>query len=272
MEQLITVAGFAAAAAWAYLLIFRGSFWRIETDEPLQATAPPRSVVAVIPARNEAGVIGGALASLLAQDYDGRLHTVIVDDHSSDGTARIAREAAAAVGAADRVTVIEAAAVPAGWTGKLWAVRQGTALAAGMQPDYLLLTDADIVHAKDNLRRLVARAETGGFDLVSLMVRLHCHGLWERLLVPAFVFFFFKLYPPRWVADEERGTAAAAGGCMLLRGRSLQRIGGFDSIRHEIIDDCALARQVKTVGRVWLGIADETRSVRRYGSCAHYGT
>jgi hopene-associated glycosyltransferase HpnB len=138
--------------------------------------------------------------------------------------------------------------------------------ATAMHPDYLLLTDADIVHSTDNLRGLVARAESGNFDLVSLMVRLHCRGLWERLLVPAFVFFFFKLYPPRWVADKGRGIAAAAGGCMLLRGEMLQRIGGVDSIRDEIIDDCALARRVKSFGRVWLGIADETRSVRPYGS------
>jgi hopene-associated glycosyltransferase HpnB len=266
VEHLIVAAGAVAAAVWVYLLAFRGSFWLIEHNSRPAAPVPARSVVAVIPARDEAEVIGGAVASLLAQDYAGRLDIVIVDDHSSDGTAQIARDVAAAAGAADRVTVIEAAPVPSGWTGKLWAVRQGTALAARMRPDYLLLTDADIVHASDNLRGLVARAESGDFDLVSLMVRLHCRGLWERLLVPAFVFFFFKLYPPRWVADKERDIAAAAGGCMLLRGGMLQRIGGVDSIRDEIIDDCALARRVKTVGRVWLGIADETRSVRPYGS------
>jgi hopene-associated glycosyltransferase HpnB len=251
---------------WAYLIVFRGAFWRIERNDQPPPTPPARSVVAVIPARDEADVIGGAVASLLAQDYSGRLDIVIVDDHSADGTAEIARATAKAAGAADRVTVVQAAPVPAGWTGKLWAVRQGTAIAAGMRPDYLLLTDADIVHAGDNLRRLVARAESGGYDLVSLMVRLHCRGLWERLLVPAFVFFFFKLYPPRWVADSARGMAAAAGGCMLLRGGTLQRIGGVDAIRHEIIDDCALARRVKTVGRVWLGIAEDTRSIRPYGS------
>jgi hopene-associated glycosyltransferase HpnB len=266
VNQLIIAAGLVAAATWVYLLIFRGAFWRIEPDEQAPAVAPLRSVVAVIPARDEADVIGDAVGSLLTQDYAGRLDIVIVDDHSSDGTADVARAAAAAAGAADRVSVIQAASVPAGWTGKLWAVRQGTTVAAEMRPDYLLLTDADIVHASDNLRRLVARAEGDGYDLVSLMVRLHCHGLWERLLVPAFVFFFFKLYPPRWVADSGRGIAAAAGGCMLLRGGVLQQIGGVDSIRHEIIDDCALARRVKRVGRVWIGIADETRSVRPYGS------
>jgi hopene-associated glycosyltransferase HpnB len=266
VEHIIIAAGALTAAVWIYLLAFRGTFWRIERDGHPAAPVPARSVVAVIPARDEAEVIGGAVTSLLMQDFAGRLDIVIVDDHSTDGTAQIARDAAAAAGAADRVTVIEAAPVPAGWTGKLWAVRQGTALAADRRHDYLLLTDADIVHAPDNLRSLIGRAESGGFDLVSLMVRLHCRSLWERLLVPAFVFFFFKLYPPRWVADKDRGIAAAAGGCMLLRGGVLQRIGGVDSIRDEIIDDCALARRVKTVGRVWLGIADETRSVRPYGS------
>lgn len=266
MEYLIIGAGAIAAVSWAYLLVFRGAFWRIDEDQWTSEAAPAHSVVAVIPARDEADVIAGAVGSLLAQDYAGRFDIVVIDDHSTDGTAEVARQAAIAAGAADRVTVVRAAPMPAGWTGKLWAMRQGTAIAAGMQPDYLLLTDADIIHAKDNLRGLIARAESGGYDLVSLMVRLHCRGLWERLLVPAFVFFFFKLYPPRWVADEARGMAAAAGGCMLLRGETLQRIGGIDSIRHEIIDDCALARRVKTVGRVWLGIAHDTRSVRPYGS------
>jgi len=261
-----TVLGATAAAVWIYLLAFRGWFWRLEKGDRSAALAPPRSIVAVIPARDEADVIGGTIASLLAQDYAGRLDIVVVDDHSGDGTAAAARAAAADAGAADRVTVVASDPMPPGWTGKLWAVRQGTAVAAIMSPDYLLLTDADIVHASDNLRGLVARAEGEGYDLVSLMVRLHCRGFWERLMVPAFVFFFFKLYPPRWVADSDRGVAAAAGGCMLLRREAFERIGGIDSIRHEIIDDCALARRVKSVGKVWLGVAEETRSVRPYGS------
>jgi hopene-associated glycosyltransferase HpnB len=135
-----------------------------------------------------------------------------------------------------------------------------------MQPDYFLLTDGDIVHDPGNLRELVSRCETEGYDLVSLMVRLHCRSLWERLLIPAFVFFFFKLYPPRWVADPARRTAGAAGGCMLIRAAALERIGGIDSIRGEIIDDCALARRVKSVGKVWLGPARHTTSIREYRS------
>jgi hopene-associated glycosyltransferase HpnB len=267
VDEAVIAAGLITAAAWAYLLVFRGAFWRIAPHEQAAVpVAPTRSVVAVIPARDEADVIGDAVASLLAQDYAGRLDVIVVDDHSSDGTAAVARAAAVSAHADDRVTVIEATPMPPGWTGKLWAVRQGTAIASAKNPDYLLLTDADIVHAADNLRQLVARAEAGRYDLVSLMVRLHCRGAWEKLLIPAFVFFFFKLYPPRWVADSARRVAAAAGGCMLLRGNVLRRIGGIDSIRHEIIDDCALARRVKAGGRVWLGIADATRSVRPYGS------
>jgi hopene-associated glycosyltransferase HpnB len=263
--MLLEGVGDLTLAIWIYLIAFRGGFWRLERLRAPQSEPPARSVVAVIPARDEADMIGGAIASLLAQDYAGSLHIVLVDDHSSDGTAGITRAAAAAAGGADRVTTIAAETVPRGWTGKLWAVNQGVAVAARMRPDYLLLTDADILHAPDNVRSLVARAESEGYDLVSLMVRLHCRGLWERLLVPAFVFFFFKLYPPRWVAAPG-GTAAAAGGCMLLRREALERIGGIASIRDELIDDCALARRVKAAGRVWLGIADDTRSLRPYGS------
>jgi hopene-associated glycosyltransferase HpnB len=220
-----------------------------------------------VPARDEADVIGRAVGSLVGQDYHpGALHIIVVDDHSGDRTTAAARDAAAQTGATDRLTVIASEPMPPGWTGKLWAMRQGVAAARAHGPDYLLLTDADIVHAPGNLAALVARAEQGGYDLVSLMVRLHCAGAWERLLIPAFVWFFFMLYPPRWVADPRSRTAAAAGGCMLIRRNALERIGGIDSIRGEIIDDCALARRVKASGRVWLGTARDTESIRAYGS------
>jgi hopene-associated glycosyltransferase HpnB len=260
-----TVIGAVAVAIWVYLLVFRGGFWRVQ-PEPASGAPPPRSVVAVVPARDEAEVISRAIGSLLAQRYSGAFRIVLVDDHSSDGTAAIASADAEGAGAADRLTIAAAKPLPAGWTGKLWAVSQGIEVARGFEPDYLLLTDADIVHAPTNIADLVARAEQGGFDMVSLMVRLHCCGWYERLLVPAFVFFFFKLYPPRWVADPKRQTAAAAGGCMLIRRETLDRIGGVGSIRGELIDDCALARRVKSVGRVWLGATQDTVSIREYGS------
>jgi hopene-associated glycosyltransferase HpnB len=260
-----TVIGAVAVAIWVYLLVFRGGFWRVQ-PEPASGVPPPRSVVAVVPARDEAEVISRAIGSLLAQRYSGAFRIVLVDDHSSDGTAAIASADAEGAGAADRLTIAAAKPLPAGWTGKLWAVSQGIEVARGFEPDYLLLTDADIVHAPTNIADLVARAEQGGFDMVSLMVRLHCCGWYERLLVPAFVFFFFKLYPPRWVADPKRQTAAAAGGCMLIRRETLDRIGGVGSIRGELIDDCALARRVKSAGRVWLGATQDTVSIREYRS------
>jgi len=262
-----TVIGAATVVIWVYLLFFRAGFWWAPyRSTPIPASVPARSVVAVIPARDEAPVIGRAVASLLAQDYRSDLHIVVMDDQSSDGTAEAARAAAIAARASSRLTVCRGKPVPLGWTGKLWAVRQGIEVARSLQPDYLLLTDADIVHGPSNLRELVSRGETEGHDLVSLMVRLNCRGLWERLLIPVFVFFFFKLYPPRWVADPARRTAAAAGGCILIRTSTLDRIGGIDGIRHEIIDDCALARRVKSVGQVCLGPSAHTRSIREYRS------
>jgi hopene-associated glycosyltransferase HpnB len=265
---MATVIGAATVAIWLYLLFFRGGFWCLPyRPSPIAATVGGRSIVAVIPARDEAAVVGPAVASLLAQDYDGNFHIVVVDDQSSDGTAEAARSAAATAGASDRLTICRGKPVPPGWTGKLWALSQGIAAARSMRPDHLLLTDADIVHGPGNLRRLVSQCEMEGYDLVSLMVRLHCRSLWERLLIPAFVFFFFKLYPPGWVADPARRTAGAAGGCMLIRAATLERIGGIDSIRGEIIDDCALSRRVKSVGKVWLGQARHTMSIREYRSC-----
>jgi hopene-associated glycosyltransferase HpnB len=261
------VIGAATVAIWVYLLFFRGGFWWLPyRPAPIAAGVGGRSVVAVIPARDEAAVVGRAAASLLAQDYDGNFRIVVVDDQSSDCTAEAARTAARAAGASDRLTICRGKAVPPGWTGKLWAMSQGIEAARSMRPDYFLLTDADIVHEPGNLRALVSRSETEGYDLVSLMVRLHCRSFPERLLIPAFVFFFFKLYPPRWVADPACRTAGAAGGCMLIRAATLDRIGGINGIRGEIIDDCALARRIKSVGKVWLGPARHTTSIREYRS------
>ena len=264
---MAAVIGAATVVIWVYLLFFRGGFWWLPyRPSSIRASVGRRSVVAVIPARDEAAVVGPAVASLLAQDFDANFRIVVVDDQSSDGTAAAARTAAAAAGAPDRLTICRGEPVPPGWTGKLWAVRQGVEAARPTRPDYLLLTDADIVHGSGNLHELVSRCETDGYDLVSLMVRLHCRSLWEKLLIPAFVFFFFKLYPPRWVADPTRRIAGAAGGCMLIRAATLDRIGGIDGIRGEIIDDCALARRVKSVGKVWLGPARDTTSIREYRS------
>ena len=267
MESSAIGIGAGAVAIWVYLLVFRAGFWWLPyRPQPTSGWLSERTVIAVIPARDEAAVIGRAVASLVNQEHRGRLSIVIVDDQSTDGTAEVARAAAAGANAGDRLTVCSGNPLPPGWTGKLWAMRQGIEEARSLQPDYLLLTDADIVHGPGNVRELVGRAETEDYDLVSLMVRLNCRSFWERLLIPAYVFFFFKLYPPGWVADPTRRTSAAAGGCMLIRAATLDRIGGIESIRHEIIDDCALARRVKSVGKVWLSSSGDTRSIREYHS------
>jgi hopene-associated glycosyltransferase HpnB len=260
----IQVAGAAALAVWLYLLLGRGGFWRMRIPPSMAArpvTAP--SVTAVIPARNEEAVVGAAVASLAAQTYTGAFRIVLVDDDSSDRTAEAARRAAPP----ELLTVVQSMPLPAGWTGKLWAVSQGVREAERQACDYLLLTDADIVHPADGLGELVARAEAGGYDLVSWMVTLRCESLAERALIPAFVFFFFLLYPPAWIQSPRRGTAGAAGGCMLIRREMLERIGGIARIRGELIDDCALAKAVKRQGgRVWLGLSAEARSIREYGT------
>jgi hopene-associated glycosyltransferase HpnB len=260
--------GAVSLAIWIYLVFARGGFWRIRAEkwESPGVGLPDRAVALIVPARNEADFIGKAVRSLVDQNYEGRLHIFVVDDASSDGTAEVARRAAEEVGKSDRLTVVQASALPPGWTGKLWAMAEGVRAASNFSADYFLFSDADIVHPPDEVAGLVERAEVGGFDLVSLMVKLWCETLAERALIPAFVFFFFMLYPPAWVTRRDRRTAAAAGGCILIRTAALERIGGLAAIHGEIIDDCALARAVKRNGRIWIGLAAETESVRPYTS------
>ncbi|MGW3157283.1 glycosyltransferase [Streptomyces sp. NPDC001089] len=250
---------------WLWLLLGQGFFWR--TDLRLPPRREPDdwpSVCVVVPARDEAGVLPASLPTLLAQDYPGRAEVFLVDDGSSDGTGELARDLARAHGGLP-LTVDSPGEPPAGWTGKLWAVRHGIALARTREPVYLLLTDADIAHAPDSLRTLVAAAHTGGFDLVSQMARLRVESVWERLVVPAFVYFFAELYPFRWIAVRGGRTAAAAGGCVLLRADTAERARIPDAVRHAVIDDVALARAVKRAGgHIWLGLAERVDSVRPY--------
>ncbi|MER5193933.1 glycosyltransferase [Streptomyces sp. NPDC002755] len=252
-------------AAWLWLLLCQGFFWR--TDVRLPAREEPRewpSVCVVVPARDEAAVLPASLPSLLAQDYPGRAEIFLVDDGSSDGTGEVAGALALRLGGLP-LTVDSPGEPPAGWTGKLWAVRHGIGLARACEPEYLLLTDADIAHAPDSLRELVAAARTGGFDVVSQMARLRVESRWERLVVPAFVYFFAQLYPFRRIGRRGARTAAAAGGCVLLRTDAAERARIPDAIRHAVIDDVALARAVKGAGgHIWLGLADRVDSVRPY--------
>jgi hopene-associated glycosyltransferase HpnB len=194
------------------------------------------------------------------------MRVVLVDDGSSDRTAEIAERAARAIGSADRLTVLKGKPFLSGWSGKLWAVSQGIATARTMGADYYLLTDADIQHDPGSIGRLVGIAQERGFDMVSYMVKLSVASAAEEFLIPAFVYFFFQLYPPRWIASRRSRTAGAAGGCILIRPEALERAGGISAIRNALIDDCALARAAKkTGGKVWLGLTDQSRSIRSYG-------
>jgi hopene-associated glycosyltransferase HpnB len=255
---------------WVYLLLARGNFWKLGEDDiaPKPLENWPR-VVAVVPARNEAETIARAIASIHNQDYPGAFEIVVVDDQSEDGTATLARQAATESGETRRVTVHSVAALPPGWTGKLWALNEGISAAAEKAPEFFWFTDADIVHAPDTLRRLVFRAERDALDLASLMVLLQAKTFPERLLIPPFLYFFLMLYPPRWIADPKARTAGAAGGCILLRSEALERIGGITAIRSEVIDDCALARAVKrSGGTIWMGLTRASVCLREYRSFA----
>ncbi|MEH2224382.1 MAG: glycosyltransferase [Nostoc sp.] len=269
---------------WLGLLCFWGQFWR--TDQQLEVTETQLQslpvVCAVVPARNEAELIPTSLRSLLLQDYPGSFNVFLVDDRSTDRTANFAEGVAHAVGKPQQLHIISGVSLPPGWSGKLWAVEQGIKSASLFAPDYFLLTDADIEHDPGNLRRLVAKAVQEDLDMVSVMVRLRCESFWEKLLIPAFVFFFQKLYPFRWVNNPNNPTAAAAGGSILISREALERIGGIQVIRQALIDDCALAQAVKksggqgdrennpmlSQGRIWLGLSSLTRSLRPYDSLA----
>ncbi len=260
--------------SWLGLLSFWGQFWRanqrLDTQSKDLKEFP--AVCAIIPARNEAEMLPQTLPSLLNQDYPGEFSLILVDDRSSDSTGEVAQEIAAQLNCTQRLKVILAEALPQGWTGKLWAMAQGikTAQQQTYLPDYFLFTDADIQHHSSNLRELATKAEQENLDLVSLMVLLRCQSFWEQLLIPAFVFFFQKLYPFPWVNDTNKTMAAAAGGCILIHRQALQRIGGIATIRQALIDDCALAEAIKSSSEgkkgIWLGLTDSTLSLRPYPS------
>jgi hopene-associated glycosyltransferase HpnB len=262
MTDLVAATAFAI---WIYLLFGRGGFWLCRQSgdgEAGELSAWP-SVAAVVPARNEADCIAESIGSLAQQNYPGKFSIVLVDDDSDDNTAAIASTAADQFPAFE---LVRSRGMAPGWTGKLWALRQGieAACAAFPPPDYVLLTDADIVHSPDSVRSLVVRAERGGLVLTSLMVKLRCESFAERSHLPAFVYFFDMLYPFSWVNDRDRTTAGAAGGCLLVKSEALVRAGGMESIRGALIDDCALARRMKKVGPIWLGLTERVRSIRRY--------
>jgi hopene-associated glycosyltransferase HpnB len=263
MSEMVAI---ICALVWLYLIVGRGAFWLCRVRDTGYTSPEPQqwpAVVAVVPARNEADHIAASVGSLLRQEYPGSFRIIVVDDDSSDGTASVATRAAASV-PGRQLIVVGSRNPPPGWTGKIWAVQQGIATAEELQPEYLLLTDADIVHAPDTLAWLVKRAGAGRFVLTSLMAKLRCESLAERTHVPAFIYFFQMLFPFSWVSKPRASTAAAAGGCMLLHANALASAGGIASIRNALIDDCSLAEKLKKIGPIWLGLTERSRSIRPY--------
>ncbi|HEY9770356.1 MAG TPA: glycosyltransferase [Coleofasciculaceae cyanobacterium] len=266
--MLVIVVAVLSLSVWLFLLLFWGDFWqakqRVEGSLKLETY---RRVWAIVPARDEAEAIAISLTSLLNQNYQGEFLIALVDDNSSDRTSEIALATAAQLGKSDLLKVITGKPLESGWKGKLWAMYQGIEYAQAQipAPDYFLFTDADIKHDPDNLTQLIAKAETENLDLVSLMVLLRCQSFWEKLLIPAFVFFFQKLYPFSWVNDWHKPMAAAAGGCILISNKALLEIGGIATIKDALIDDCSLAKAVKSQGKnIWLGLSETTISLRGY--------
>lgn len=239
---------------WLYLVLAHGKFWRSGPELPAAIPTEFPDVDVIVPAREEAGTIGPVIASLVAQDYAGKLRIILVDDDSTDGTA-------AAAGTAANLIVIRGQPKPPGWSGKLWAVAQG--VEASSAP-VLLLTDADILHDPRHLSSLVTRLLQPHVEMVSEMVRLNCTSLAERALIPAFVYFFQMLYPFAGVNNPRSRVAAAAGGTVLIRREALQRIGGIEAIKGALIDDVTLAKAVKTVGPIYLGHSGLAASIRPY--------
>jgi hopene-associated glycosyltransferase HpnB len=262
-----------ALAIWIILILGRGGFW-LGREHEARDRPPPvdnsnggenwPSVVAVVPARNEADMLPRSLASLSTQDYQGPFSIVVIDDQSDDETADVARCIAAH--SRRKLYVLRGRPLPEGCTGKVWAQQQGIAYAGSLPepPHYLLLTDADIGYAPDSLTRLVTRARASTLVMTSLMAKLNCESLPERGLIPAFVFFFQMLYPFAWVNAKAKATAAAAGGCMLVERQALEQAGAIAAIRGALIDDCALGRVMKAQGPIWLGLTDRVTSLRSY--------
>ncbi|HZD73627.1 MAG TPA: glycosyltransferase [Actinomycetota bacterium] len=289
----LTILSLLALVGWLYLLGGHGWFWM--TDQRLPRVPSDAShwpdVTAVVPARDEAAVLPQTLPGLLTQRYPGELTVVLVDDQSRDGTAGVARALAAALPQANDLVVVQGSEPPPGWAGKVWAMAQGARVAAArtagghlvassrwaadpragerpptVRPGYVLFTDADIAHAPGSVAALVRAAEAERLDLVSQMALLRTRNLWERRIVPAFVYFFAMLYPFSRVNRPDARTAAAAGGCMLVRAQALEEAGGLERVAGARIDDVALAKLLKRRpgGRVWLGFGERVASRRDY--------
>jgi hopene-associated glycosyltransferase HpnB len=262
--QLLTA---VSVVIWFILIVFRGQFWR--ADQHLSNTqtsfSTPPEIVIIIPARNEEKTIGQSISSLLQQDYKGAMSIIIINDSSNDNTLEVVKYASQGF---NNIHLINGTETPSAWTGKLWAMAQGIEFAKKTfcHADYYLFTDSDIFHHPENVTELATKATNENLSLVSLMVKLRCISIWETLLMPAFIFFFQKLYPFSLVNNPKKSNAAAAGGCMLVNCQDLEKVGGLKNIKAAIIDDCALAMLLKQANPIWLGLTQSTKSLRKYNS------
>jgi hopene-associated glycosyltransferase HpnB len=281
MENILLLISLISGIIWIGLLLFRGKFWLCnqqlnnDNNNNLTLNSYP-SVCAIIPARNEEEVIAISLESLLKQNYLGKFSLILINDQSTDKTEIIAKDTQIKINSPHNLNIISGIPLEKGWSGKLWAVNQGINYTKNLDnlPDYFLLTDADIQHNPNNLTALIYKAETEKLALVSSMVKLKCESFWEKLLIPAFIYFFQKLYPFSWVNNINKKMSAAAGGCILIRRDILESIGGISCVKNALIDDCSLAQYVKNYLQnnqtkykgIWLGLDENTISLRSYNS------
>lgn len=259
---LFSLFGFIALLAWIYLAAWHGQFWLPLLPAKAEPPAAWPSVDIIVPARDEADMLPLTLPWLLKQNYQGEWRVILVDDHSKDGTAAVAHKIAERQDRADKLTVVSAPDLPTGWAGKVAAMNVGLGQS---KANMVLFTDADIRHRPQSLSELVAAAEAGKLDLASRMVKLNCTAFAEKLLIPAFVFFFAMIYPFRRANNMYDQTAAAAGGVMLVRRKTLDKIGGLERIKSALIDDCSLAKFIKSeAGNVELTLTHDIDSLRSY--------
>ena len=253
---------------WLYLTFGHHGFWRRREFLPTNTTSNVESwpsIISLTPARNEAELIAKSFSSILEQSYQGSFESILIDDSSEDDTSAIAKDISKVSSRSEMVHIIQAEKLPQGWSGKLWALQSGHDYTDKMKsvPDYYWLSDADISHEPETLTRLVQWAQKQDIALVSLMVTLNCKGFWERLIIPAFIYYFQLLYPFHAVNNVKRSEAGAAGGCILISRAAVQSIGGFHAIKDKLIDDCSLAQAVKAKGhKIWLGHGTESLSLR----------
>ncbi len=242
---------------WLVILLLPWQPWRTnEQWEPVRQKKTDETLnglTILIPARNEAAVIKRTISSIIRQASDA--HIIVIDDNSEDRTAQFALDAGSS-----NVTVLKGAKRPPGWSGKLWALEQGR---AKVQTNMVMLLDADIELRPHVIGSLYRRLHKGPFSFLSLMSKPSLNGFWDTLLMPAFIYFFKLLYPFKLANSGSSRIAAAAGGCIMMKTKVLEDIGGFASIKETLIDDCTLAQKVKNRGyRIWLGLTHSAQSSR----------